>query len=207
MGNSKIRKIVEDRNIKCLYHYTRLRNINSILADGIMSRSKMDKTGMEYDYSDDERLDGMEDRISLSVGFPNYKTFYKKRQLFEDEIWVVLALNPDILWELDCLFNKNNAASMQMRNESVEYRKTPEAFESMFEDEERDNELPSWYTTDVQAEVLVLDFIDPKYIKYINVKDSKDKRKVMSELNWLKKLKGIDAENKVSEYPKLFNKR
>ena len=71
-----MQRIVKERNIRCLYHYTQLMNLDSILWSGILSKARMRRQGVAFAENDPDRFDGELDGISVSVGFPNFKTFY-----------------------------------------------------------------------------------------------------------------------------------
>lgn len=156
-----IKKLVEDRKIEHIFHFTSIENIKNILDNGLVCRRKLDMQNMYYVSSDENRLDNKYNYISTSISFPNYKMFYKKRLENEKNIYVLLSLKPSILWEKDCLFMPTNAAS---------YKEIDESFSSvislinMFD---LDNTKYISYPKDVQAEVLVKDEIDVDYIQAI----------------------------------------
>lgn len=156
-----IKKLVSDRKIENILHFTSIGNIKGILEKGIISRKRLEDKNKYYVSSDDNRFDNMYDYISTSISFPNYKMFYKKRIENDTNIYVVIALKPDILWEKDCLFMPTNAAS---------YKEIPNSFSSdvalnnMFD---LDNPKHLSFTKDVQAEVLVKNEIGLEYIKAI----------------------------------------
>ncbi|MFH0778953.1 MAG: DarT ssDNA thymidine ADP-ribosyltransferase family protein, partial [Candidatus Eisenbacteria bacterium] len=171
-----IRQMSAARSIRSLVHFTRLSNLQSILTHGLLARDALeaklahDKIG-SIAINDQQRLDGQWGAVCLSVSFPNYLMFYKYRRS-TTESWVVLTLHPSILWERDCLFCRENAASASMARLSSHSRREPKAFESMFEDLDGGvrarYELPDHYPTNPQAEVLVLESISPSYIREVH---------------------------------------
>lgn len=167
-----IQEIVQQRNITKLFHFTHSDNLPSIIENGLLSRSDLDDEGDDYDFNDSDRIDGHLDAICLSVSFPNAKMFYKYRRL-KPGAWVILEINPSVLWTKNCAFYPTNAASNHVRFNDLELMKGAKAFNALFANEvygtTRDDYLTAQYTTDVQAEVLVFDKIDPSYIvKYIH---------------------------------------
>lgn len=167
-----IQEIVQERNITKLFHFTHSDNLASIIENGLLSRSDLDDEGDDYDFNDSDRIDGHLDAICLSVSFPNAKMFYKYRRLKPGN-WVVLEVDPSVLWTKDCAFYPTNAASNNVRFNDLKLMKGAEAFSALFASEvygtTRDDYLTAQYTTDVQAEVLVFEKIDPSYIvKYIH---------------------------------------
>ena len=200
-----MQRIVKERNIRCLYHYTQLMNLDSILWSGILSKAWMRRQGVAFAENDPDRFDGELDGISVSVGFPNFKTFYTKRKQMENDPsvhgWAVLALKPDLLWELPCSFQWANAASREMIAVPLEERRTAEAFGRMFADlpdHPRSGLISPWQTTDPQAEVLVFGEIPREYILYANVESEDVKNSPYIPDAWRDDLK---------VYPKLFQPR
>lgn len=162
-----IQQKVQDRNIQYLYHFTYVDNLASIIENGLISRVDLDDEEINYDYNDNDRIDGHLDAICLSISYPNAKMFYKYRGLKPGD-WVLLAISPAVLWEKDCAFYPTNAASNNVRFNDPSLLKSVEAMEAMFSEnvfsEIRGENLTSEYTTDVQAEVLVFEEIEPAYI-------------------------------------------
>ncbi|HCM9719221.1 TPA: DUF4433 domain-containing protein [Enterobacter hormaechei subsp. steigerwaltii] len=164
-----IQEVVQQRNITRLFHFTHSDNLSSILENGLLSRSELDDETNEYnyDFNDEDRIDGHLDGICLSISFPNAKMFWKYRSLKPGD-WVILEINPSILWTKNCAFYPTNAASNNVRFNELELIKGDAAFSALFSDEvfgiQRDVNLPAEYTTDVQAEVMVFEKIDPLYI-------------------------------------------
>lgn len=164
-----IQEVVQQRNITRLFHFTHSDNLSSILENGLLSRSELDDETNEYnyDFNDEDRIDGHLDGICLSISFPNAKMFWKYRSLKPGD-WVILEINPSILWTKNCAFYPTNAASNNVRFNELELIKGDAAFSALFSDEvfgiQRDVNLPAEYTTDVQAEVMVFEKIEPLYI-------------------------------------------
>jgi len=164
--NVNIAEIVKERRIKQLVHFTRCENLGLILERGLLSVTNLEMERIGAVRNDVLRLDEKRGAICLSVSAPNYRMFYKYRCEKQDAEWVVLRLNPAILWELDCLFYQMNAADHRMRHRSKTDVHGPNSFAEMFGDVEgvRPSKLYPCYPTDVQAEVLVTEPIEPGYI-------------------------------------------
>lgn len=164
-----MREVVKKRGIKWVWHFTKLDNVDSILEHGLLTRRNLENEGYEFEYNDEYRLDGQRGSICCSIGHPNYKMFYSLRMQDPDPEWAVIAIDARILWEKDCLFCHTNAASTEVTSIPVDRRRGEDAFEKMFEEVDGkpsrkvlriDEKCP----TDPQAEVLVLDDIEPDYI-------------------------------------------
>jgi hypothetical protein len=169
-----MRAAVEGREIERLIHFTRFENLNNILQHGIRPRQLLDASGEEYIFNDDLRLDGCLDAVSLSISFPNYKMFYPYRCQDYSKMWAVLRLSPSILWEKDCAFCWQNAASAAVTCVPLCERRGRNAFLELFANKDgfprRENtQIPNHYPTHPQAEVLCFDTIEPQYIERVDI--------------------------------------
>lgn len=180
MWNRNIERIVFDeekvKNINGLYHFTHRENLKSILKDGLLTRSELNKKNIIYSFNDENRWDGIEDSISLSISHPNYKMFYKYRSKTDNNDWVVLKISNDILtgsktrsidYFDNAIFCKTNAASFKEKDRSITERKTYKAFLEMFESP-TGKQLQK-YTFDNQAEILYQGNIPREFIEEIYI--------------------------------------
>ena len=165
--------------IDTLFHFTRLENLETILKYGLISQEAL-KTfppRIQPTFNDFHRIDKHPEANCLSVSFPNSTWFYKLRCAQEDQVWAILTLRSSILWELDCAFCQENAASRTVTSVSLSERKTFNSFKAMFTSYPGVSRdligIPDNYPVHPQAEVLVFDRIDPGYIKavYFHPKD------------------------------------
>lgn len=157
-GTEKIREIISKRGIQSFIHFTRVKNLKSIIKYGICSIEYMDKHGISYVANDNQRLDKRTDSISLSISFPNYLNFYNFYNR-ENEDWCFILLNPQKVISLDCAFFWTNAANRMCRNLRWEDQNNRIAFDRMFDTKGRDCCLPDCFPTDPQAEIMVKDMI------------------------------------------------
>lgn len=156
-------------NVPHLVHFTQINNLSSILKKGICSVAQMENEEVQYSANDPLRLDLQKDGISLSVSFPNDKLFYRWRMENPSNEWVVMLIDPSVLWSIDSLFCYENAANTDVRRETIDERKTLRAFERMFaapaNGASRDDQgLETYDPTSVQAEVLVMERIPQEMI-------------------------------------------
>lgn len=112
---------------------------------------------------------------------------------------MVLLIKPDILWELDCKFIFTNAASCEIKLFADEKWSSAQAFEEMFNSSEYRMNIPEFYTTDPQAEVMVKHKIPREYIQGIAVQSRVD-------ITWLNHLMQI-MQTQVEVNPSLFAAR
>ncbi len=175
----RIRDFIDERAIKKLVHFTRIENLLSILKNGLIPRCVLEKDGINCIYNDTRRLDERTDCISCSFEFPNYKLFYRFRNLAPEAKWVVVAVSKDILFSPNnkAYFCHTNAAAVMPQINKHDDLCTAEALETMFKEifEARRGDLfdrsvlhiGKNYTTDPQAEILIRGAIDRKYITSI----------------------------------------
>lgn len=173
----EIQKICQMYGIEALVHFTHIANLSSIFQYGLLGRSQLESMSWiePPQYNDNYRLDGQREAICLSISFPNYKMFYKY-SFNNRSHWVVLLLKPSILWELDCKFYQENAASNNAKENIIEKRnqarKQPEALKNMFSNygqiKREILEIPNNFTTHPQAEVLVCNPINTQYIDAVH---------------------------------------
>lgn len=164
-----IQQIVAKRDIKCLLHFTRVENLESIMANGIIPVTIARQNQISMLSNDAFRWDGHPNASCLSITFPNSLMFYKCRNADTKADWVVLGIHPNVLSDKNCAFCKRNAATREISGQPLDSLQTPTALEGMFEEIDgfstrQAQGLKLNHTTDVQAEVLVFDIIEPQYI-------------------------------------------
>lgn len=167
MSKKEIKKFAQELDIPYLVHFTHISNLESIVDNGLLSRERVDELDYDAVTNDDERYDGRANTISISIAHPNDRMFYKYRE--NDADWCVVALKRKLLWEMDCLFLKNNAADARMSCKSDEELSSIDAFKSMYDemgelDSREDQCLKPYDPTDKQAEILVPDEIPTDYL-------------------------------------------
>lgn len=155
--------------IPYLLHFTRVNNLPSILQHGLYPISRVNEIRATPEANDILRLDGHRDATSVSIAFPNCRMFWKYRQDNPDVSWVVLAIDPSVLWTKNCAFCRHNAADYRISRTPIEQLKMYESFVGMFDEihgiySRQEQRLKPYDPTDVQAEVLVFDTIEPHFI-------------------------------------------
>lgn len=173
-----LKKMLIDRQINYLVHFTKLKNLRSIMKHGLVPRNDHDSLNINACYNDMYRFDDRLDATSCSITFPNDKIFMKFREQYPNEKWVVILLDAEVILAKEniCEFCMTNAANKIMRSQSgFELRH----FQNMFKDEiivkkldGTDNicvrkNIPDSFTTDVQAEILIRGNIEKKYIQKV----------------------------------------
>ncbi|RWK85312.1 MAG: DUF4433 domain-containing protein [Mesorhizobium sp.] len=169
MDREGIEKAAIAMRIPALFHFTRCSNLGSILEHGLCSVARAGELGLKPNINDIRRLDGYPDAVSLSIAFPNDRMFFKYRQAEPNENWVILGINPAILWRNNCAFCERNAADHRIRDRSLAELMSAEAFHGMFKPidgvaSRAEQRLMGCDPTDPQAEVLVFETIKPDEI-------------------------------------------
>jgi len=165
-----IHALAAQLGIRHLVHFTRVKNLPSIMRHGLLSVEAADRRGIQKLANDPLRLDGHLDAVSLSIEFPNALMFYKYRQLHPDDRWVVLLLKPEILWNHNCAFCTHNAADRRIRSRTWPELSAEPSFRSMFKEAPADSPPRSTQglgpadPTDAQAEILVRGDIPPSMV-------------------------------------------
>lgn len=170
-----IQQFANARNIKYLFHFTRVENLPSILARGLLPLDHLAANGIAPASNDPYRIDGTYGTC-LSIGFPNYKMFYTLRMNNPDVKWAILVIKASVLWERDCAFCRENAAKAAVTSIPLPLRKGIEALTAMFADypdvPRATLGIPDAYPTHPQAEVLVFEPIPLQDIVAIIFNDS-----------------------------------
>lgn len=198
-----IKKIVQDRNILYLVHFTRIENLDSIFIHGLYPRQDVDTSANDPDHplydipepvtNDKKRADYKRNYNCLSISFPNDSLFYKHRTQ-QGGNWGVLLLNPSILWEKECLFYSMNAACHIVNQRPIHIFSTASALENMFLNNRyhsRESYLKPCDPTNVQAEVMVKGIIEPEYIMHCLFNDkviAADFNKDYTGMHYLKEM-------------------
>lgn len=177
---TSIESFVEERKIKYLFHFTRLNNLQSILKDGLLTKDKCAATNITPVINDLHRYDGT-DAICVTISYPNYKLFYRLRCENPKDEWVVLKLGCSLLWRTRCAFSNTNAGDGAVYKIPLGDRQGLAPLQSMFGDygsvERLTLKIPDHYTTNPQAEVLLLDGASVSDIKGVYFESSATQQK------------------------------
>lgn len=208
----RIREQVAARGIEALLHFTPLPNLRHIVELGLLSRNHIDEQGGFAYTSIDARLDGNNSATSLSVSAYNHWMLMSKIRASGRSDWVILTIDPSVLWTHDCRFNSRNAATREMQGRRG-FAGGPWAFSEMFHDAPPqrfaggsyriDTKIPDCLTTRSDAEVQVLDPIALNCILGGWVDAPRFAERVQGELN---KLPGYERDVLVQpSHPRFSN--
>ncbi|MDH2535038.1 DarT ssDNA thymidine ADP-ribosyltransferase family protein [Acinetobacter baumannii] len=164
-----IQKIVQERKIPYLVHFTRVNNLPSILQHGIVSQNLFSQINNQPLITDPLRLDNKRDYSCFSIAFPNHRMFYRARNNIIGD-WVLIRLSTQILWDYDCLFYPINAADNLVRFRDINDFQGSIALSNLFlnsDENPRESFLHSYDPTNDQSEVMVPGVIGSNYIQDI----------------------------------------
>lgn len=176
----KIEKIISERGINSLVHFTRAENLPSIMEYGICPRAELYEE--EAIFNDEYRYDDCENAVCTSIEFPNYKMFYRLRMDNPEADWAVLLISAEAMVDFNCAFCEMNAGSKPMYSMPLEERMGSSALQTLFRNvsdgrRRADLGIPDWLPTNPQAEVLVFATIPTDYITHVVFADAYTKKK------------------------------
>lgn len=170
-----------NRGVEYLVHFTPVENLYTIQQYGIVPRSELERSGEDFVALDDVRHDG-KDRSCFTISFPNYTMMYryrKEQNKYRSDVAVLFIPIEELnnFSNDQVLFYSTNAAS----NTSVEQRKSCseklKAVENLFgksawtkshQNFYREGaNLPSYFTTDPQAEVQIAGTIPWSAVRFL----------------------------------------
>lgn len=174
---------IKNRNITRLVHFTEEKNIPSIIKNGLLPRSSLEKKGEFFDYNDKNRYDGRKDAVCLSVENPNQRLLEKFKRDYPDKKYKLITINPSILYtsfiNSDCVkltprvyCNYNAAARSTLTDPNdidIMFSSKVQTYHWQYGiiDHSRGN-LPACQPTMSQAEILFCGRIPPEYIEFID---------------------------------------
>jgi hypothetical protein len=187
-----IRNSAQSRGINNVLHFTQLENLPHIITYGLMSYDECDKLEETIYSSDAGRASN--ETVSATVESFYPKMFDAKRHK-NGGSWAILALEPRLLWKLECSFYPRSLASNEMKY-CHKKKNNGYAFDRMFDDLDpcgwMDGEgyraklgLPDHLTTFPDAEIQVMQRIPPEWITDVWIEDMENADFVQEQLNRL----------------------
>lgn len=174
-----MKKELEARGVDFILHFTQESNLESIVKHGLVPRDQQDSLPGAVAVNDMLRLDFKEGASSFSIGFPNYKLFYKFRKDTEAQgvDWAVVVFCKRVLLDKECLYCPTNAADASVSGRPEAELKGVEAFRALYNEvagkpPRKSLGLNDSWPTNPQAEILVKGVVEPNYIRGIAFKNS-----------------------------------
>jgi hypothetical protein len=188
MPREAIRQFANEIEIPYLLHFTRAANLRSIMEHGIYPIARVHEINAKPQINDQHRLDGRLNGTSISIAHPNCQMLFKYRMADESVDWAVLVLKRSVLWQKECAFCHHNAADARISQQPLGALTTEAAFRGMFDEivgcsPRSEQRLKPYDPTDVQAEVMVFDIIEPASIRGIVFNSKAVKESCLNLLN------------------------
>ncbi|HEM7578080.1 TPA: hypothetical protein U2J86_005134, partial [Serratia marcescens] len=127
--STSIKKIISDRRIRWLCHFTPRCNLKNIKEKGLIPRDILSEKAL---FTDQFRFDRNSNAICLSISKPN-KWMFKKKQDEGFDLCLIL-IDPNVLLK-NCLFFQHNAATKSYRYMDNQSFKGFSALEALFDNE------------------------------------------------------------------------
>lgn len=161
------------KGIKRLFHFTHIRNLESILLDGIRTREYLDASEMSYQVTDPDRFDNFTESISFSIGEPNRLLLQRKNFEFENQLILLEVSANSLLTQNFAAFPSNAAAGhfqSEIQNNPNRYVGI-RGLEGLYLNKELRNKtrIPIDVPTDTQSEILFFQPIAPEKIQRIHI--------------------------------------
>lgn len=160
---------IGERRLVQLLHFTHIANVPSIYRFGIVPRAHLMtepvKIVLTPVFADEMRLDGHQEKNCLSMSYPNYRMFARKRWDIGGD-WAVIKIDPNVIIDRYCEFSPSNAARSDMTP-----RGGVEGAQLLFCNWRLRDQLGLERSdpTDPQAEILEDSVIEPRYIMDVAV--------------------------------------
>jgi hypothetical protein len=172
ISNIELERILIIRNIKHFYHFTSLKNLNSIIAHGILGRRTLREKKISYIPSDFGRNDSVEDGICLSVNAPNNYMFDSKVRKGLDLVVLEISNPIKLLKSLRFISVPGNFGRNEIKNYFYNF---PEKFTGaiglnrlFLNDEVREKwNLSNYEPTDARSEIVFFDPIPWEYVSQV----------------------------------------
>ena len=193
--SQRISDAARHRDIRFLLHFTLTRNLSSIVQHGILPREVLYPADFTAYAGAQHRLDANDQAVSFSISSASQNIFSAKSRDSRQAEWVMLFIDPSILWTHNCRFCCRNAATREMRDHRG-FLGGPWAFEQMFSDEmaptrfkgqsyRAETGIPSFLPTDPDAEVQIIGSVSADQIIGAWTCRNDDAAAIQDELNRL----------------------
>jgi hypothetical protein len=170
---TSIERLIRRRGITKLFHFTHVNNLNSILEEGIKPRLELSNSSIKYEECDPDRHDGFLEGFSVSLTKPNTFLFSSKSIEKAFKLVVLEIAANSLLTQSFVAFPTNAASSTSTDG----VKKSPQRYlgfqglsrlflENSFRNQLR---LPDNEPTDLQAEILFFETIEPLKIRKIHI--------------------------------------
>ena len=173
-AQEEIKNFCEKRGVFELLHFVKVEQMPFILRYGLLTNAILRNAGGTIE--DHSRIDRNSDHVCLSIDFPNYKLFYKRRMANTREIWCILSIRKSLIWERPCIFFPSNAARNNGRDGKRGLTGIQAIYAASIGGIERSPLIKDSLPTEPQAEVLLPDPVTPEEIEKVYFSNSTEAR-------------------------------
>jgi hypothetical protein len=160
------------RNVTSMFHFTSIKNLESIAANGFLGRETLSVKNLNFTPSDEIRYEPILDGVCFSLSRPNY--YMAARKILSGHEMVLLELQglSDLLTSLNFVASPGNFGSPLLKRKIESW---PEDFiggqglMNMFANSEIRKKylVPDFEPTDPQAEIIMLESVPWRYVSKV----------------------------------------
>lgn len=160
------------RNIARLFHFTSVKNLDSLVTYGFLGRDSLSQMNLPFVKSDGNREEPLIDGVCFSLSRPNIYMAAQKIQNGQDLVLLELADLSAILTNYNFVTSPGNFGSQILKKKIENW---PEEFVggrglmNLFESQEirEKYSIPSYEPTDPQAEIIILEGLPWDFVERI----------------------------------------
>ena len=169
---TEIPRFLVARNISSLFHFTSIKNLESIAANGFLGRESLKTKDLKFTPTDQIRDEPILDGVCFSLSRPNY--YMAARKIISGHEMVLLELQglSELLTHFNFVASPGNFGSPVLKRKIESW---PEEFiggqglMNLFKNPEVRHKyiIPDFEPTDPQAEIIILESIPWNFVKKI----------------------------------------
>jgi hypothetical protein len=160
------------RNITSMFHFTSIKNLESIASNGFLGRETLSSKNLIFIPSDEIRYEPILDGVCFSLSRPNYYMAARKKMSGHEMVLLELHGLSDLLTHYNFVASPGNFGSSILKRKIESW---PEEFiggqglMNMFGNSmvRRKYSIPDFEPTDPQAEVIMLDGVPWSFVRKI----------------------------------------
>jgi hypothetical protein len=165
-------RFLASRSIERLFHFTSIRNLESIAKNGFMGRDSLKENQIQFETSDNSRIEPIIDGVCFSIEKPNKYMMSRKISNGQDIVLLELAPISEILSKFNFVAIPTNFGASTLKSLLQSW---PERFVggeglmSLFLNEglREKYSLESFEPTDPQSEIILLDPLPWAFVRKI----------------------------------------
>ena len=167
-----IPRFLAARNIRSLFHFTSIKNLQSIVTNGFLGRESLKKKSLDFTPSDQIRYEPILDGVCFSLSRPNH--YMAARKVISGHEMVLLELQglDSLLTNYNFISSPGNFGSPTLKRK---LESKPEEFIggqgliNLFKSPgiREKYSIPDFEPTDLQAEIIVVEHLPWSFVKQV----------------------------------------